>query len=222
MAGVFEDLVQAALNFALDKTAARLGGEGAPARVTARAEVEDHVFLAVDEVGEMEGVVLPVRGTRAPVLPAFMRRTSKASRLLGGDVVQDLRSDPGRRQDVGQALAGAHGAGLDLQCHAVGKGKAHGFFLIGVRAGAAGTSLARSGRRPPAHRWTPRFPHPNRPTLSRKRTGRRCGGWSMEVGTGNLWPPFRNGGVGQKFCRRRLLTLPSPIAAGLTCGRCGS
>ena len=69
---------------------------------------------------------------QTPVLAGLHAPDVKHVALLGGDVVQDLGSDPGGRQDVGQALAGAHGAGLDLQCHAVGKGKAHGFFLIGA------------------------------------------------------------------------------------------
>ena len=94
MAGVFEDLIQAALHFALYKTAARLGGEGAPACVTARAKVEDHVFLAIDQVGKMEGGAF--RSTeQAPVLASLHAPDVKHVALFGGDAVQDLGSNPG-------------------------------------------------------------------------------------------------------------------------------
>ena len=105
----------------------------------------------------------------------------------------------------------------DSTCNATlsGRAKRTASFWSGLRAGAAGTSLATV--RPPTANAPlaspPGFPHPKKPTLSRKRMGRRVRSWSMGGSRQFVTGPFRNGGVGQKFFRGSVLTLVA------TCGR---
>ena len=133
---VLQHLVQAAVDLAFDIPASGFRRELRPVGRPARSQVEHDVFLAVDEVGEMPRRAVRPR-KQGQSFPAFMRRTSKTARLVGGHQVELCRADPGGRQDVGEALS-ERTSRLDVQRHGVGDGEAQGLLSHGVSTGSAG------------------------------------------------------------------------------------
>ena len=127
---VFEHLVEASLHLSFHESAAGFRRELVAPGGAVVDEVEDHVFLAVDEVDEVGSRALCI-AEQAPFLAGFHAAHIEDLTLLRGDVVQGLCANARRGKEVGQALARLDLALLDAESEGIGQPETKPFDLIG-------------------------------------------------------------------------------------------